>query len=772
MNQSDNKPDFDLSRITWGYREMFARAIEGLERDGQIGPERREVTDTFFRLLRHKSGPHFDHVLKEFLGSLNQRTRWLLDLPGVFEDFCELGRELADDRLSYALQYFRLWGRGGFGNTPERVRDLISHARTLRETDGDLAQAFMHGYAELITHLDSHEVQIFINELRKLHHDRPKTAQDFAALRLDSAHTFVRHLSCEARLDDLSDRLGRFIRAIVGRPVRLGDLSQLDVDYLVERNCRMVCFLDHLFLPGRVREYETRARNESVYWFGVLTCAASLKLNSFTTIQGKPDAPTITQWLQHDGELAARVTLIEIVRIMDYLRSHLPGARRLIDFGVDEWTRACPPRNQTEQLLLDCLLLPSRAEAQRRSGSITARIHQAAAQLQSIADTVTIARALELTLDAPVPALPFFPDFEYFSEPGDAAPGKKIRQKGKDAKGDKAKETTPSGTPSPAEGEAQEQDQPDDVADYAYPEWNQALNDYYRNWCFLREHYPSSKHAMQLSPDEDEQQQIQNVRRMFERLQPELARKEKYLEYGDEINIDRLVEYLALKQEYPNPRIDFYEKTFIRQRDLAVALLIDVSGSTAAYPERAQATTRTSTNFRSDKRIIDLQRHAAVLLAEGVGTLGDDFAIYGFSGNGRENCDFFIYKDIDESYKEAAQKRLAAAYPMANTRIGVALRHAQTKLRDHPARRKIIITITDGKPQDSDYDPVTRYAQHDVRMACQEAERGGMHIVCVSTQENSRADLEIMFPHHRFVILEDMTQLTDVLPRLYLKMTT
>ena len=35
----------------------------------------------------------------------------------------------------------------------------------------------------------------------------------------------------------------------------------------------------------------------------------------------------------------------------------------------------------------------------------------------------------------------------------------------------------------------------------------------------------------------------------------------------------------------------------------------------------------------------------------------------------------------------------------------------------------------------------------------------------------TRADLEIMFPHRRFVVLADMAHLTELLPRLYLKMT-
>ncbi len=712
-------------------------------------------------------------MLREFLGALNRQTRWILELPGVFEEFCDLGRALADERLSFALHYFRLWGEGQFGNSPGRLRDLVSHVRTLRESDGELAQAFMTGYGELIRHLDRREVQLFVNELRLLHRDRPQTAADFATLRLAGAHAFVRQLSREARLEDLAERLGRFIRALCGRALRLGDLSQLDVDYLIERDSRLVCFLDHLYVPMRIGEYESRRRNESLYWLSALVAAISIRLRSFTTVQGRGGAATLTDWLNHDDRLAAAVTLVEITRVIDHLRTCLPGARRLVDFGIHEQFTRRPPATRTEQLLHACLCDPPGADDGLRE---TVRAIRAAASASSNIDEAReaarpIVEPVAPQLDGPVPALMFFPDFDYHAEPGDVAPTKQAARDADRPPEDEG-QTDPGAAatmkPQPAEGGSDEREQSDEIAHFVYPEWNQANNDYYENWCHLREHYPAGRGAAPLVSNDVDRQRLVNVRRLFERLRPDLARKQKFLEYGDEINVDRFVEYLALREQYPNPRVDFYEKTFIQQRDLAVALLIDMSGSTAAFPEPAGPTTGES----RDRRIIDLQRHAAAILAEGLEALGDDFAIFGFSGNGREHCDFLVYKQLDEPYDDTARRRLAAAYPMANTRIGVALRHAHAKLHDHPARRKIIIAITDGKPQDSDYDPITRYAQHDVRMACQEAERDAVNVVCVSTRENSRADLEIMFPHHRFVILENMTQLVDVLPRLYLKMTT
>lgn len=72
---------------------------------------------------------------------------------------------------------------------------------------------------------------------------------------------------------------------------------------------------------------------------------------------------------------------------------------------------------------------------------------------------------------------------------------------------------------------------------------------------------------------------------------------------------------------------------------------------------------------------------------------------------------------------------------------------------------------------DSGYDPNTRYAQYDVRMACEENHRRDIHTFCISTDDNGLADMEIMFPEHRDVILPDVGKLPHVLPRLYVKLT-
>jgi len=185
--------------------------------------------------------------------------------------------------------------------------------------------------------------------------------------------------------------------------------------------------------------------------------------------------------------------------------------------------------------------------------------------------------------------------------------------------------------------------------------------------------------------------------------------------------------------------------------------VIDVSGSTGEEVD--------------SRKIIDLEKHAAVILGQGLAALGDRFSLCGFSGNGRENCEYLVFKDLDEEWGRESQCRLMAAHPMSGTRIGAALRHSGYRLSSVEAKHRLIILVTDGKPMDVGYDPESRYAQFDVRMACAENLRQGIHTFGISTEENSLAEMEIMFPNRRFVILPDIRKLPDVLPRMYLRMT-
>jgi nitric oxide reductase activation protein len=293
-------------------------------------------------------------------------------------------------------------------------------------------------------------------------------------------------------------------------------------------------------------------------------------------------------------------------------------------------------------------------------------------------------------------------------------------------------------------------------AAYLYDEWNGLQNEYYRDWCKLREVRPEPRDGGD-GEDEAFRRRVEHVKKLFQRLRPDVVVKEKYLESGDYIDIDSLVRFVTLRKAKVSPQVRFWMKPRLNRRDVGVALLVDCSGSTGRESGR--------------RDVLGVEKQAARILATGLGELGDRFGIFGFTGNGREQCTYQVFKDFDEDWDRQATDRLMAVRPGSSTRIGVALRHTGQKLARRSARTRLIILLTDGRPMDTDYDPQTRYAHYDVRKACEENNSLGIDTFCIAIDIESREELDLMFPRRRYVVLDDAGDLPDALTRSYLKLT-
>ena len=285
-----------------------------------------------------------------------------------------------------------------------------------------------------------------------------------------------------------------------------------------------------------------------------------------------------------------------------------------------------------------------------------------------------------------------------------------------------------------------------------------------------------------MSVPQDVQRYAAEVRRVFERLKPQEIRVETRLYEGDRIHLDHFVEYVSQRDIKRDTEMRFYNKPLIQKRDVAVAVLLDLSGSTAdkcpspgaALPAGARHTASAIPELggsRAGKTVLEVEKEAAFVLCAGLASLGDSFGVFGFTGTGRENCLFYVLKSLDVAWDMHGIRSLLGAAPGSSTRIGPALRHAGWRLSQWPARTRLLLLITDGKPCDQGYDTETHYAHHDIRKACQENLAQNIHTFCVSTSENTPADMELMFPGGRYLILEDVSRLPAVLSRLYLRLT-
>ena len=223
----------------------------------------------------------------------------------------------------------------------------------------------------------------------------------------------------------------------------------------------------------------------------------------------------------------------------------------------------------------------------------------------------------------------------------------------------------------------------------------------------------------------------------------------------------------------------FYQARPIRQRSLSVALLLDTSSSTGfPIPSRNTSTTpeplmddvlwqasdsRRQMDSTPRRRVIDLARDAVALLCEALHALGDRHAVFGFSGAGRLNVDFAVVKDFGEPWSAAQAAALAAVQPQGATRTGAAVRHAARRLQAEPSRRKVLIVLSDGYPQDSDYgtgDDALQHGLQDTAQALREAQRAGIGCFNLSVDAAANDYLRRICPKNRCWVVDEV----DALP--------
>ena len=334
----------------------------------------------------------------------------------------------------------------------------------------------------------------------------------------------------------------------------------------------------------------------------------------------------------------------------------------------------------------------------------------------------------------------------------------------------------------------------DEPESFVYDEWDFRADDYKPRWCVVRQknmaegdagyygsvlgHYGSLVHQ---------------VRRQFELMVPEQMRKERRLQDGEDIDIDDVIEAMVDIHTGSSPSEKLYWRRNKVQRDVAVVFLLDISASTAEAiddtrrsPDDRDApddpveymlwlrSRRGEGAKRSYKRIIDLEKEALVLLINALEAVGDTYGIYGFSGYGRENVEFYTIKDIGELFTEKIRRRIDRISPLHATRMGPAIRHATAKLEEQDSRTKLLFLISDGRPQDRGYSREgveKEYAVHDTRMALDEARAKAVNAFCLTVDRSGHDYLKTMTQDMGYEVLDDIYALPHRLLYLYRKLT-
>jgi len=251
--------------------------------------------------------------------------------------------------------------------------------------------------------------------------------------------------------------------------------------------------------------------------------------------------------------------------------------------------------------------------------------------------------------------------------------------------------------------------------------------------------------------------QARKIRRQFEILQPQRHWVSRQNE-GSELDLESYINYLAdRKHGLVATDMPVYRNLHKHSRDLSCLLLADLSLSTDAY-------------VNNHSRVIDVVRDSLYLFAEALSVTGDQFAMHGFSSRNRNHVRFYKIKAFDEPYNDDVRGYINAVRPGYYTRMGAAIRQATKHLEQQTSSQKLLLILTDGKPNDLDkYEG--RYGVEDTRQAILEAEKKGLRPFCITIDEKAEDYLPYLFGANSYVLIRKAEELPQKLPLLYMRLT-
>lgn len=294
-----------------------------------------------------------------------------------------------------------------------------------------------------------------------------------------------------------------------------------------------------------------------------------------------------------------------------------------------------------------------------------------------------------------------------------------------------------------------------------YPEWDHAIAEYRPQWVRVID----ERFAPDGAPEAEaiharRRVLVRRLRRSFEALRPEVLAVRRGLVDGDEIDLPAAIEARIAIRSRVSPTERIYAARRRDRRDVAAGFLVDLSSSTNEVVNT------------DGLRILDVEKEALICLSEALDAIGDRFAVWGFSGYGREHVAFYEAKSFRDPLDDTTRARLGAMRWKMENRDGAAIRHATRKLLAEPARTRVLFLLSDGRPLDCGCDAYfDRYAQQDTRMALLEARRAGVHPFCLTVDPRGSDYLAGMYGASGYLVVEDVESLPEKLPLLYRRLT-
>ena len=290
---------------------------------------------------------------------------------------------------------------------------------------------------------------------------------------------------------------------------------------------------------------------------------------------------------------------------------------------------------------------------------------------------------------------------------------------------------------------------------YSYPEWDRRSQHLRPDWCTVIEKLPAwqglssaHEHAVMNTecpasltplalPRARHLDRTHRLRRQWE---------------GDDVDLDAAIEVLVDRRLRLRPDPRLFMRAGKAPRATSVLVLLDLSAS-ANDPGHAAAS------------LLDIEKQAALLLAESNARGTDRLAIHGFSSNTRAEVYYYRLLEFGQPLAAPSRALIGAVRGRYSTRMGAALRHAASHLRAEPAGQRAILLVTDGAPCDIDvHDP--HYLIEDARMAVAEAREAGVRSACIAVDGAADAYVRRIFGWRNYCVADDARSLPARLVRM------
>ncbi len=710
---------------------------------------------------------------------------------------------------------------------PALVEKMLSHATQIAGFNAEIAvNFFLHSAKALRAVGESHKFAAWMEEGLALLRRDPNAASSFFSLESKGARETIDRLRGSVSLVNLQRALQLFARALCGRPVKIASAKALS-----EPSDAPTTDGETIYLPDHIGYFLEPHLNADWYKIATAFQAGFLEYGTFDPVpreameQGLSDRLPdrallhLTDFLAsypHISRIRALFEIAEGARVECRLKQEYPGLRMALlhmrknDLDASPKPEHAPPERRLILWLRQIALGGTEAIPSDIQGIVfeACRIMGAVQSLEATVATSMQAAGRVYRLfwqtDDPIPESPMEPLPSGEKSQGNAV-GNVMRlatrgvlnpawvKKGaahfplREALSlEKLKHADLGADPNPslpimapltdretgkalssmAEREAMN-DGVDAQSDCAvlsthdYDEWNELAQDYRVNWCHVIER-AILQHGEDDAPVNPiltciNQGAARLIMRAFEFLKPEGRIRKRGVSDGDAFDLDRLIESRVI---WHSGRV-WDDRIYIAhrkvERSVAAAFLIDLSGSTGQQ-------------LPSGKTVLQIEKEALILLARAISILGDAFALYGFSGQGRGHVDFYTMKAFEEKYNSKIDRRICNLVAGMQNRDGAAIRHAASKLISEPARTKTLILISDGKPLDEGYQD--DYAFADVGRALHEAKACGIHTFCVTVDRAGGEYLERMYGRVAYTVIDCVDVLPTTLPRLYKRLTT